>query len=266
MNNEAYNKVLQTQGLFKKIITPLKNSFGLCFGYMIVFKNSHYYTIIDNLACLENFVNNVTSGEIFCERNVTNYFDKEYNFTLWPNEPTNIAMNIYNSYEMWNGITVSECNKDYTELYWFTDSTNKKDWHKFYIRNKQLLVEFIDYFKSYKLSLGINKICNAEELFKFKNGFKFHIPKSNYLTTESPCINKFINSIQLIQKELTADMKFSPREVEVLSMVCKGYTTKMIALKLDLSDKTVQHYIEYIKRKADLHYKSELVETYGKFF
>lgn len=51
INLEAWNKVEQTHDTFKKVIGPLKQHLGINFGYMIVFNDSSYYQMIEDLEC-----------------------------------------------------------------------------------------------------------------------------------------------------------------------------------------------------------------------
>jgi DNA-binding CsgD family transcriptional regulator len=268
MRNEAWNKVTQTHDLFKKIIAPLKQHLGINFGYMIVFNDGSYYQIIEDLECLKKWVINVETSSIFCARNVTTYFDEPYNFTIWPEEATCPAMEIYKEYGMWNGITASKINKDYTELYWFTKQNAENGWHRWFIRNKPLLLEFIDYFGIYKETLYLTKNNIPRILFRFSQGFNVELLKSEYLKKELPTIKKYralLGADSIIVNKLQPTITLSPREMEVLAIICRGYTAKTIAQKLHLSEKTVQHYIEHIKHKTNLHYKTELVQFYEAY-
>jgi len=88
------NKIQQIHPLFINITSPLKSIANIILGYMKIFKNGSYYTIMEDLECLIQFVTHVEKSSIFCERNVTNCFDKNYNFTLWPKDPSCIAMDM----------------------------------------------------------------------------------------------------------------------------------------------------------------------------
>jgi DNA-binding CsgD family transcriptional regulator len=269
MSNEAWNKIDQTHDLFKKIIAPLKQHLGINFGYMIVFKDGSYYQIIEDLECLKKWVINVETSSIFCARNVTNYFDGGYNFTLWPEDSMSPAMDIYHEYSILKGITVSKMSKHYTELYWFTREIAEIDWHKLLIRNKIGLLEFIKYFDAHEKLLFIPKNNTQQELFKFNQGFDLNLQESEYVKEEFLALKRMISSLQsdhMIINKIQKKINLSPREIEVLSIICRGYTTKIIAQKLDISVKTVQYYIEHIKVKTGLHFKSDIIKFYEDCF
>ncbi len=269
MNNEAFSKINQTKSLFKRIIAPLKRKLDLSFGYMIVFSDGKYYTIAENTDCIYDFVTYVNKSRIFCDRNVTNHFDGEYSFTLWPETPTCKAMEIYHKYNIWNGLTVSKKNENYIELYWFNGGITRSDWRKYFIRNKALLLEFIHYFSAYKKFLFIPEKDSDRDLFKFTQGFDNSIINSEYIQNEAHDIKKFLNILHsnIISVEtFQLETDLSPREVEVLSNICHGFTAKIIANKLDISIKTVQQYIERIKHKTGFHFKTDLINFYENYF
>ncbi len=265
MSSEAWNKVIQTHDLFKKIIAPLKQHLGINFGYMIVFNDGSYYQIIEDLECLKKWVTNVETSSIFCARNVTTYFDDPYNFTIWPEEPTCSAMEIYKEHGMWKGITVSKINKDYTELYWFTKENAEDGWHRFFIRNKQFLLKFIECFTKHKRTIHIFDHKVKHELFKFSQSFVFDLPKSKYMEEELISIDGAINLLPLdfkLNENLQTKNNLSQQQTKLLSLICQGYTTKMAAQEMLIKPKTAEHYMERIKQKLDLHYKSEIIQFY----
>jgi DNA-binding NarL/FixJ family response regulator len=51
----------------------------------------------------------------------------------------------------------------------------------------------------------------------------------------------------------------SPRQLEVLRLVAEGYSTKQIALKLDISAKTVETHRAHLTERLDIHDVAGLV-------
>ena len=262
MNHKAFNKIQQTLPLFKDITLNIRKLLNISFKYVRVFNNGSYYRIMENLDCLQKLITFVDRGRIFAERNITNSFDAEYRFTLWPKEPKQIAMDICYQYNIWNGITLSKISESYIDIYSFSGGSDREDWHKFFTRNKPLMLEFINYFNKHKENLHILENTSNQELFRFKQGFDSIIPESEYIKNESPIINNFINLLNTSTFSLNGfktPFKFSSRELEVLSLICHGYTAKLIAEKFNISVRTVECYVERIKNKTGLRYKTELI-------
>ncbi len=57
----------------------------------------------------------------------------------------------------------------------------------------------------------------------------------------------------------TVKNHLTPRETEVLHVLCLGYSYKMIADELSISDETVRQHLKNIYRKLEVHSKSEAV-------
>jgi len=50
----------------------------------------------------------------------------------------------------------------------------------------------------------------------------------------------------------------TPREQQVLALVCLGYTNRQIAARLGLSAETVKTHVKYVLRKLAIHSKTDL--------
>lgn len=263
------NKIETMQDQFKRVISPVKNILGLSFGYMIVFNNNKYFKIIENHDCLQKWVDLTHHSNIFCSKNITNSNDKDYNFTLWPEAPSSVAMEIYKEFGLWNGITISKESRDYIELFWFTKEQYEKDWYKFFIRNKSALIEFISYFDFYKSILSLPVSSNDKELFHFKEGFSREMPLPKTID-EISCIDNFRKKIHSdytkLKSSIISQTPLSFREIEVLTAICHGHTHKTAARQLMISTQTIKFHLNNIKAKADLYSKTDLIKFYEQNF
>jgi len=64
----------------------------------------------------------------------------------------------------------------------------------------------------------------------------------------------------------TSFEKLSNRELQVYTMIGRGFPTKAIAKELELSEKTIQTYREHIKRKLGLRNATDLVHSATHWF
>lgn len=82
-----------------------------------------------------------------------------------------------------------------------------------------------------------------------------------------PEIASYMNDIQkLFPSVMLPDIRFSPREIDVIKLVMRGHPMRLIAAKLGLSARTVESYFANIKIKANVASKSELIEKYYDCF
>jgi DNA-binding NarL/FixJ family response regulator len=73
----------------------------------------------------------------------------------------------------------------------------------------------------------------------------------------SPAVAKMI--INSMQQTSSSSYGFSPREKEILSLLCKGNSYKMIASETKLSFETIRTYIKKIYEKLQVHSATEAV-------
>ena len=52
--------------------------------------------------------------------------------------------------------------------------------------------------------------------------------------------------------------KISPREKEVLDLICKGFSNKEIAMKLGISEQTVKNHVSALMEKSCTHSRTQL--------
>lgn len=259
--SRAWSDAQQKHSTFKEVISPLKQNFDINFGFMRVFNNGTYFQMIENLECLKEWVLNVQTSQIFCERNVTTCFDQDYNFSIWPEVPNCIAMEIYKKFNIWNGITISKIEKEFVDIYWFTRANKEPGWHKFFVTNKPILIEFIKYFNSFKSFFCKEEFDYSQNLFWFSKGFESYIPDSDYKTIDIFTFKIFSEMLKN-KSFLSGNKILSPRETEVLKIIGRGYTAKVAAKMLDIAVSTVLYHINHIKEKTNTHTKVDLIKLY----
>lgn len=72
----------------------------------------------------------------------------------------------------------------------------------------------------------------------------------------SPAIAQHIlDSFHESQQQEKVDL--TPREIQVLTLIAKGYTSKEIAELLELTNNTVSWYIKQVYQKLDIHSRAE---------
>jgi len=71
----------------------------------------------------------------------------------------------------------------------------------------------------------------------------------------------FQNGVNIAEKDPDPIREqLTPREIEVLHYLAKGYTNKETAKRLNISVRTVEYHRSHINSKLDLHSRAELIE------
>jgi DNA-binding CsgD family transcriptional regulator len=262
-NITAFNKIHQTIEKFNAINKKLEESLGLRFGYTALFKDGSYYKIQSDIECIEKIVSNIDEGVILCDKNVSNSKD-EFSYLLWPERNFNKATEIFSHHGYGNSISLISEASDRFDVFYFSGINDNKDWKEFFTRNKKFLREYVQHFRGYAADLLIDDDNIREGLFYFKKGINLIYPESQYIKEEQE-IYSFRESFLSYKNQdnsIKASTQLAPRELEVFNLIVRGYSAKSIASDLNLASKTIQHYIENIKKKLQLNTKHQLIKYY----
>ncbi len=143
----------------------------------------------------------------------------------------------------------------YVDVYWFGAHRNRPGMINFYVNNLDLIKNYAEYFQDKAQSL----IKNAE-----KN--KIIIPANmerNY-TNAFEKIKRIKNKNEFYIED--DNVNITPREMECLQLIIKGFSAKMVANKLFLSVRTIETHLDNIKRKLNCTSKEQLIEVAFNYF
>ena len=90
----------------------------------------------------------------------------------------------------------------------------------------------------------------------FRRSVKLNPQTKTYLLSIE---NKISEALGLMQEQTTTDSPLSPKELEVLTLVSKGFTNKEIASALNVSHKTIEFHLSGIMRKTEASKRTEAV-------
>lgn len=200
---------------------------------------------------------------------------------LYPNEVRKTPSNRY--YFTWTrlaptkgynfpvakGINIYKTTLDAYEGFVFYTQRMDPEVENFFIDNMDLLKRFGEYFKVQAADLI--EMNDPKKLVYIKHPKFFQNCKDFYTLEwqdQLHQLDKFIEST--IPSQLTLDTHLGPRviltkqETECMKLLCFGKTAKEIGQELGLSPRTVESYLERIKAKSGLLYKSDLIKAFYK--
>lgn len=152
-------------------------------------------------------------------------------------------------------LDIIERHKDYCELFCFSNTLGTRDVINVYLNNMDKLEQFIKDFKKDAASLlrnghhdKINFPTNMLPNFRGTDlGILDDVSVSIKSTTESSQLN-------------SARSLFTAREIDCMRTLTTTYSIKKCALKLNLSPRTVESYLNNIKSKLGIASKAKLLD------
>lgn len=148
-----------------------------------------------------------------------------------------------------HGMTLINPTADYCEFFAFASTPEHPEVINFYLNKLDIIKEFSEYFKETANPL----IIKAE---KHKINFSHH-EEAIKIYSRQDLQDILIKSSP--RKEKYGTVKISKRQAECISYLLAGETTREIANRLELSCRTVEHYINLLKAKFRAHNKTNLI-------
>jgi LuxR family transcriptional regulator, quorum-sensing system regulator SolR len=164
----------------------------------------------------------------------SSYLTKPLNYFVWLiKDCPPMLIDAATNFDIANGITIAHRNEDSIECYAFGAKVNNTSIVNFYLNNPDKLHNYCHFFKE-----QANTLLNVGE-------------KNKIILTMNDINNENIS----LPKMLT----LSDRQFECATLLLSGMKYKEIGRQLNLSARTVEHYIDMLKAKLDCHHINELI-------
>ncbi|MDF1929485.1 helix-turn-helix transcriptional regulator [Legionella pneumophila] len=148
--------------------------------------------------------------------------------------------------------TIVRKNENHCDYFHFIGNRHQKDMNNYYLHNKWLLDKFCDYFL--ERAAKVLAYSEKENRFTLTNTAEHPFP----LKIHSSALNQFLKDYHFEQFGLKP-VCLPKRQIECAQLLVRGKTAEEIAIILNLSKRTVEHYINILKRKLNAHNKGLLI-------
>lgn len=238
------------------ITQPLKKHFGITyFNYVKLYKSGGRLILTDRADWIDYFYKNA-----LYETKAVASLEKldDYSYHLWQEfggQPSFVIGK--EKFNIYNGITIIEPSKEYTELYYFGTTVENVGIINLYITKFDILQRFILYFKD-----------KAHVLISEANRHLIHLPEAQTIQspsdelTDDPIIQSFLNETTVNRVFLSdeSDVYLTNREATCLYLLLLNNTAKKIGKTLNISPRTVETYLESVKMKLNVDTKKDLIK------
>ncbi len=169
---------------------------------------------------------------------------------IYTNMPTGGVYSELYDHNIWNIYTLYERGQDSAEVWFFASTRENTGIIDFYINHQDILERFMLHFK--EQAGDLMKTNSMDALIKTE--LKINESKRQ----EESAIKDFLTQIGKYNKD--KKLFLSGREMECVQHLMAGKSTKEIAKFLTLSPRTVEFYINNIKRKAQCKKMCQLLK------
>lgn len=259
VSSRSCQQFIKSSEDIKAICKPLEK-LGITFcTYIRIDENGKKIYLSNNGSWVEHYYQHKLYTSSLFEMNPGQY---QSGYLLWPSE-SNLAVFKHGVeyFNTANGITFIDKRNGMTEFYLFSGKASNIWLNTFYINNVDVLKRFIAYFKEKSLRCIVelernNMFVVNPDIIKAHNIEKYFIPAS---IKQSLCdFEQEFNGAALknIKNEFYSLAK---REKECLYYLTKGKSAKQTAAILSLSPRTIETYLDNIRRKTNSVNKLDLL-------
>lgn len=259
--NQLLKDLSRHSDAVKKCCKPL-NHLGITCFYYVHIKNNGDYILLTDCPHIDDYYfdeklyvedpyirhpSNYQSGFFLFEQNQKHQFDQSLAYLV-------------QNFKMTPLIGFCERNTDSVEHYGFWGRSDRKNsFMDVYLKYSTLLKAFTDHFKKEcREVLRSDSVPYLSLTDLIGTDFITSAIKNN--KGNQDLINKYLNEIGLGNEVKKASL-LTPREKECIMHILKGKSAKESAQVLDLSHRTVEHYLENVKNKFGCQFKNELFSS-----
>ncbi|GGI82366.1 helix-turn-helix transcriptional regulator [Legionella impletisoli] len=244
------SQVLDSSQWVKELCDPILSQVGISyFNYIKIYhQDCSRELLTNNPEWISHFYKNALYNSIGAI-DVEHLLPKGY--FLW--SEMDIKDPIYlqgrDFFDIDHGISFVVKRDDVTYLYIFAANRSQHEINNFYVRNIDLLQHFIHYFND-----------SGQHLIQLAGKNRIYLPEPQiiYPRAVSPyslshdAKKQFFEATKISRYFLlneSDDLYLTPKQADCAALLIKGFTSKEIAKKMNLSYRTVEGYVLEIKKK-----------------
>ncbi len=274
MNHKIVNNIEFSKSVCEKIkplLKPLSQLFGIStFGYRKFFSDGRSFGLSNNLAwttfCQENFNDRIISNY---ENEVSSALtgEKFLSFRIGEPDKSNAFLSALYELNIWNTLSFYKNSGPNVEAFYFASTRDNTSAVEYCVNNIKLLERFSFYFKD-----KLNDIMSWKDIKRAATPTLSPLifeKKQPISSDENENIQKFLSStpIQRFFFNIEGqDIGLSPQEFKTLAWLSRGKSAKEVGKLLNISQRTVESYLENIKSKAEVNSRSRLIDLFVSNF
>lgn len=215
------------------------------FGYEKITFDMEYTMICSNSKFLELLLDKCDFHP-FPPRDLKRFLKDPRDYVYWRNNEAEAGKDlseVLKVFNLSNGVSFF-FNHNPIEIAFFCSEEKDIDFIDFCINNLDIVKNFISYFKSHYFLLKNRGLEN-----------KIFLKRNNFVEfSRSP-------TVSIMDKDGNY-ISLSSQESQLMSLLSTGKTAKEIAKAMHISHRTVESYLENIKKKTGYFWKSELIKAF----
>ena len=229
-----------------------------------------YYVRIYSDGSIINLANNAYWTDFYYKQLETGQYQHQHiadqlftysGVSLWAlNEANPIWQDAKQYFGYHNGVMICENQANFRETIGFYSAEDDSIMNHFYVNQIDTLKKMKRYFTVQAHEL-IQQAEEERQLYQHSLLPPFELESES--TVQPLDANPFQKSMCLIHKQTLQPIQLSPQRSKCLSYLMTGISAREIAVKMNLSAKTVEHYIEFLRKSLGCRTSKDLILSYA---
>ncbi len=257
-NSQALEFSEALSSTVEKICGPLFSNFEITnFGYVKLYDNGTMLRLSADHEWTKKYFNYGFYNDIdfYAMQKVP---EGEVRKTLVYGTPLGEHYSALYDHDIWNIIVIYERKKTFGNVWFFAATREKTQIIDFYLNNMNILEHFILYFKEkiHDITKNNKKILIKTDINPFSTSFDYEKNVRSFF--EKLDVEKFYLEGKY------EDTYFTKKEFECILHVASGKTIKETARLVSISPRTVETYLNIMKRKVHGESTAKLIDIFQK--
>lgn len=247
-----------------EICKPLQSIGIIGFFYTRLYQDGSFFNLTSQPDWSEYYFQQLYQGSY---QNTPDDLFSHEGVSLWSLNPDNpVLQDAKNHFGYGNGVSIYEEHEQFREITGFYSTEDNRSVNHFYLNNVDILKKFKQHF-----------ISKATDLIHEGNKNKLILPQSVLENKIIECNENHIPQLELsqylkfpdqhrmcvIHKNTGLPIYLTSQRGQCLLHLSHGKSIKKIAIDMRLSSKTVEHYLEILRKELGCRSSKELIVFYA---
>lgn len=242
----------------REIIAPMHAVGVAGMFYVRIYNDGTIINLANNADWTDFYFKRLTQGQ-YLQQDIIDQFFTYSGVSLWAlNEASPIWKDAKHYFGYSNGVSICEDYANFREVIGFYSSDDDQKMNHFYVNQ----IDTLKRMKQYFMLQSQEVIRLAEDERHAMHYAIFPKIEPHFDAQSLDCFNK-PQSIVLIHKDSGMPVNITPQRGKCLVHLLRGQSMQEIAANLQLSPKTVEHYLEMLRKELGCCSSKELILHYA---
>lgn len=262
MVKNQFNQYLIHAPYVKEIITPMQVADIAGIFYVRIYPDGTIINLANNADWTNFYFQQLKTGH-YSHKDIVDQCFTYSGVSLWEfNKANPIWQDAKRYFGYSNGVSICENHANFREVIGFYSAKDDQAMNHFYVNQMDMLKKMKQYFKTQAQELieqaEHDRLLRQDSVFP-----SFELGSAVSLKTPNEGLFQNEKSTVVMHKNTGLPIQLSPQRSQCLIHLLQGKSNQQIAGDMHLSPKTIEHYLEMLRKELGCHTSKDLILYYA---